>query len=48
MAILAKRAIHEFARKRPKSTDLLNDWFEKAIAASRTRSQEVKAFAADL
>lgn len=42
MVVITKGAIHDFARKHPKSAGPLNDWFDKAAVASWKSFQEVK------
>ena len=42
MVVITKGAIHDFARKHPKSAGPLNDWFDKAAAASWKSFQDVK------
>jgi mRNA interferase HigB len=43
MVIITKGAIHEFSKKQPRSTQPLNDWFDKTQAANWRNFQDVKS-----
>ncbi len=43
MVIITKGAIHEFSKKQPRSTQPLNDWFDKTKEADWRNSQDVKS-----
>ena len=43
MVIITKGAIHEFSRKQPRSTQPLNDWFDKTQGADGRNFQDVKS-----
>lgn len=43
MVIITKGAIHEFSKKQPRSTQPLNDWFDKTQEADWRNSQDVRS-----
>lgn len=43
MVIITKGAIHAFSKKHPRSTQPLNDWFNKTQAADWRNFQDVKS-----
>jgi mRNA interferase HigB len=43
MVIITKGAIHEFSKKQARSTQPLNDWFNKTQEADWRNSQDVKS-----